>query len=358
MKFCVSLILLCVFYSCEKSKVIPHPEHEEWGKYSPSKFNFPTTFKNFPQVPEPNWNVTTVEGVALGRKLYYDNILSTNGRSCSTCHLQEIGFSTHIDGPNGMSVPAHVNLAWNSNYGWLGLEQALDSVALADLEEDNIFLKANNELILEKFKIHKDYPRMFWKAFGIEIIKITTAERKKYISYALAQFMRTQISNNSKFDQYLRGESQLTSDEISGFSIFMDENKGDCFHCHGDGYNPMWRDNLLHNNGLDATHSGNNLGLYSITGIESDKGKFRTPTLRNIQLTGPYMHDGRYATLEEVVNFYSTGLNHSPSIDPLMKKVDQGGAQLNPTEKMQLITFLKTLTDYTFLTNAAFSKPE
>lgn len=357
MRFLSYIFLGLIFVACLKDKTVPVADHEEWGPYQPTQFNFPNVFSNFPAMTEPTWNQTTNEGVALGRKLYYDPILSTNGKSCSTCHLQSLGFSTQNIGPNGMSVPAHVNLGWNSSYGWIGSEHALDSVALADLEEGNIFLNANNGLILEQLEKHSDYPRMFWNAFGIIITEVTEQERKKYISYALAQFMRTQISYNSKFDKYLRGQATLTSDETAGYSIFMAEDKGDCFHCHGDGYNPMWRDNLLHNNGLDATHSGNNLGLYSLTGNENDKGKFRTPTLRNIELTAPYMHDGRFNSLEEVVEFYSTGLQHSPTVDPLMKNVNQGGAQLNPTEKMQLVKFLKTLTDNTFISDPSLAKP-
>ncbi|MBK7130477.1 MAG: cytochrome-c peroxidase [Crocinitomicaceae bacterium] len=359
MKVTALVIFIGLFLlSCRKDKHYPVTMHEQWGEYNPQPYNFPVAFENFPAVPEPDWNKTTVEGAYLGRKLYYDTILSMNGRSCSTCHHQEEGFTSGIPGPNGMSIPPHVNLAWNSNYGWLGDTHALDSVALADLAEGNIFLNANNDSILSRLSRHDEYPKLFWQAFGIEIIKLTTDERKKYISYALAQFMRTQISYNSKFDKYLRGEVSLTSDEIAGFSLFMDENGGDCFHCHGSSSNPMWRDNLMHNNGLNSTFSGNDLGLFNITGNTSDIGKFRTPTLRNIELTAPYMHDGRYATLEEVVEFYSTGLQHSVYIDPLMKKVDDGGVLLNPVEKTQMVAFLKTLTDDTFTSNPELSKPE
>lgn len=248
-------------------------------------------------------------------------------------------------------------MAWNSNFGWTGSEKTLDSVALADLAEGNIFLNANNDSILARLSRHPEYPKLFWKAFGIEIVKESLGERQKYISYALAQFMRTQISYNSKFDHYLRGEVELTTDEYDGYTIFMNEDKGDCFHCHGSASNPMWRDNVRHNNGLNSTFSGNDLGYYNVTGDPADIGKFRTPTLRNIELTAPYMHDGRFNTLEEVVNFYSTGLQHSATIDPLMKKVDDGGVQLNPGEKVKLIAFLKTLTDYYFISDSELSKP-
>ena len=354
------LISLGIFFlsSCRKDTGYNLVSNEEWGPYNPERYFFPKPFSNFPDVPEPEWNLTTIEGVSLGRKLYYDPILSTNGKSCSSCHMQGFAFSVPDLGPNGMSIPSHVNMAWNNNYGWTGSEHALDSVALADLAEGNIFLNANNDSILNRFERHTEYQKLFWQAFGIEIVKESLQERQKYISYALAQFMRTQISYNSKFDRYLRGEILLTSDEYDGFIVFMSEDKGDCFHCHGGSANPMWRDNLRHNNGLNSTFLGNDLGYFNVTGNADDIGKFRTPTLRNIELTAPYMHDGRFNTLEEVVDFYSTGLQHSTTIDPLMKKVDVGGAQLNPAEKARLVVFLKTLTDYYFLSNPALNKPD
>ena len=169
--------------------------------------------------------------------------------------------------------------------------------------------------------------------------------------------MRTMVSSNSRFDKYLGGENTLTAEELGGYTIFMREDKGDCFHCHGSVNNPMWRDNAFHNNGLNSTFVGNDEGRYSVTGNPADLGKFRTPTLRNIELTGPYMHDGRFTTLEEVVGFYSTGLVNSPTIDPLMKNVSTGGAMLDPTEQAALVAFLKSLTDTDFTTNPDLGAP-
>ena len=136
----------------------------------------------------------------------------------------------------------------------------------------------------------------------------------------------------------------------------MAEEKGDCFHCHGDPTNPFWTDNLFHNNGLDSSFS--DLGLGTITGLQSDNGKFKTPTLRNLVFTAPYMHDGRFSTLEEVVENYSTGLKNSPTIDPLMKKLDKGGVQLSQQDKSDLIMFMKSLTDSSFILNPSFQDPE
>jgi len=162
------------------------------------------------------------------------------------------------------------------------------------------------------------------------------------------------VSKDAKFDRYLRGELALTASEINGYAIFMDGNKGDCFHCHGSAANPLWSDRLFHNNALDSVFTGYDLGRYLITGNTYDIGKFRTPTLRNIELTAPYMHDNRFSTLQEVVDFYSEGLRNSPYVDPLMQKIGEGGAHLTPSEKTDLIAFLKTLTDTTFINNPNF----
>ena len=135
----------------------------------------------------------------------------------------------------------------------------------------------------------------------------------------------------------------------------MDESKGDCFHCHGSENNPLWTDNKFHNNGLDSSLT--DLGLGRVTGDPSDNGKFKSPSLRNLIFTAPYMHDGRFSTIDEVINHYSEGLQNSPTIDPLMKKVTQGGVQLSPQEKANLKAFLLSLTDEEFISNPNFSNP-
>ncbi len=146
----------------------------------------------------------------------------------------------------------------------------------------------------------------------------------------------------------------LTTEEENGFAIFMDEAKGDCFHCHGSNNNPLWTDNKFHNNGLDATFT--DLGLGAVTGDPNDNGKFKSPSIRNLAYTAPYMHDGRFATLDDVINHYSEGLKRSPTIDPLMKKVNQGGVGLSIKEKADLKAFLLTLSDPDFIKNPAFNK--
>ena len=189
---------------------------------------------------------------------------------------------------------------------------------------------------------------MFLQAFGTSTIDSTL------VTKAIAQFERTLISGNSKFDQYLLGNVDLTPQELNGFNVFITEEKGDCFHCHGTGSNPLWTDNEFHNNGLDAVFT--DLGLGAVTGDPNDNAKFKTPSLRNLAFTAPYMHDGRFATLDEVINFYSEGLQNSPTIDPLMKSVNDGGVQLSAQDKADLKAFLLTLTDNDFINNPAFQQ--
>ncbi|MGY8911332.1 MAG: cytochrome-c peroxidase, partial [Flavobacteriales bacterium] len=193
-----------------------------------------------------------------------------------------------------------------------------------------------------------EYPNLFLQAFGTATIDSTL------ITKAIAQFERTLISGNSKFDQFLLGNETLTPEEENGFNVFMDEAKGDCFHCHGSNNNPLWTDNQFHNNGLDSNFT--DVGLSKITGDPADNGKFKSPSLRNLAFTAPYMHDGRFATLEEVINHYSEGLKPSATIDPLMKKIAKGGVHLSTKDKADLKVFLLLLTDLEFVNNTAFQE--
>ena len=196
---------------------------------------------------------------------------------------------------------------------------------------------------------HNEYPNLFFEAFGTQTIDSIL------VTKAIAQFERTLISANSRFDKHLLGQITLTTSELNGFNVFMDESKGDCFHCHGNANNPLWTDNDFHNNGLDATFL--DIGLGKITGDPGDNGKFKSPSLRNLKFTAPYMHDGRFATIDDVINHYSEGLVNSPTIDPLMKAVNDGGVQLSAIDKADLKAFLISLSDDEFITNPAFQNP-
>jgi cytochrome c peroxidase len=203
------------------------------------------------------------------------------------------------------------------------------------------------------------YPPLFKAAFG------TTDITKERAARAMASFLRTMISADSKFDKQRIGQYNFTASEEHGFNLFLleggspDEVPGgsfgaDCFHCHGFGAMQM-TDYLFHNNGLDPTFE-NDPGRAGVTAFELDSGKFKTPTLRNVELTAPYMHDGRFTSLEQVVEHYNSGGVPSTTIDPFMK-FTTGGLQLSPQSKQDLIAFLKCLTDTTFMNNPAFSDP-
>ena len=303
----------------------------------------------------PNNNPLTEEGVALGKKLFFDKKLSGNNtQACATCHkpqnsfTDDTRFSDGIEGVFGVrnSMPL-INLAWNfsDRFAWDGKELGLERQALEPVMNP-IEMHSNWSNVVTRLEQDPEYPILFSRAFGTSSIDSTL------VAKAIAQFERILISGNSKFDQYLLGNATLSLQELNGFAVFMDEEKGDCFHCHGSDNNPLWTDNKFHNNGLDANF--NDLGLGTVTGDPNDNGKFRSPTLRNLSFTAPYMHDGRFATLEEVINHYSEGLQFSPTIDPLMKKVSQGGVQLSVEEKMDLKAFLLTLTDLEFINNPDF----
>ncbi|WP_330444593.1 cytochrome c peroxidase [Flavivirga abyssicola] len=324
---------------------------------TPSPLEIPPFFQDNILAPViPTNNPQTVEGIALGKKLFFDPILSAdNTQACADCHAPEHAFSDAdrfsdgIDGflGNRNSMPLF-NLAWNydEKFFWdgrsFGIEHQAFQPVIDPLEMHNTWVEVE-----QKLQQHLEYPNLFEQAFGTSSIDSTL------VTKAIAQFERTLISSNSKFDKHLLNEATLTPQELNGFNVFMDETKGDCFHCHGSDKNPLWTDNIFHNNGLDATFT--DLGLGKITGDPADNGKFKSPSLRNLAFTAPYMHDGRFATLDDVINHYSEGLQNSSTIDPLMKKVAQGGVQLSTQDKADLKAFLLSLSDFEFINNPDFS---
>lgn len=354
MTFRILYIFIFIFFiSCSS-------ENEEQETYTPVPItlNIPELFNiNLIAPILPNNNPLTEEGVFLGKKLFFDTILSKNNTvSCATCHdpkksfADNLPFSEGINGAIGVrnSMPLF-NLAWNfdERFTWDGKEFSLEKQALEPVTNHKE-MNSDWKEIAQKLTNHTDYPTLFYKAFGnIEI-------DSDLVTKAIAQFERTLISANSKFDQFLKGNITLTPEEQNGFDVFMDEARGDCFHCHGSNKNPLWTDNKFHNNGLDSNFS--DLGLGKVTGDPNDNGKFKSPSLRNLTFTAPYMHDGRFTTLDEVIDHYSEGLKFSSTIDPLMKKIDKGGVQLSSKDKSDLKTFLLTLTDYDFINNTSFQE--
>ncbi|GAA4944775.1 cytochrome c peroxidase [Algibacter agarivorans] len=343
-KWSLYIVILSLYFSCTNESV---------DKYvaTPSPIRIPKLFKDNILPPViPIDNPQTVEGIALGKKLFFDPILSAdNSQSCADCHAPENAFtdsdrfSDGIDGILGTrnSMPLF-NLAWNydEKFFWDGNTFSLEHQAFVPVS-DPIEMNSSWVDVEQKLQQHAEYPVLFEQAFGTSKIDSTL------VTKAIAQFERTLISSNSKFDKFLLGDIELTPQELNGFNIFMDEAKGDCFHCHGSDKNPLWTDNIFHNNGLDEIFA--DLGLGAVTGDPADNGKFKSPSLRNIEFTAPYMHDGRFATLEDVINHYSEGLKTSATIDPLMKKVAQGGVGLSDRDKADLKLFLLSLSDYEFI---------
>ncbi len=361
-------ITMLFIASCREPETVPEP--------TPYNLTIPAYFPTRLNIPSDN--PLTVEGIALGRFLFYDGRLS--GRtdpdsmmSCGTCHLQERAFECGIDHPRftggrtfgitGIETP-HVmlpliNLVWNeSGYFWSGVISSDNPDPSRQTLEDIVYmgviapheLNSDTNRVKALFQATPGYPELFEKAFGSRTVTF------RNISRAIAQFVRTLVSANSKFDRYLRGEEQLTEQELHGYVLFMTEDGGDCFHCHGGDGNPLFTTNLFYNNGKDTEFSDPR-DRYSVTQDPADIGAYKAPTLRNVELTAPYMHDGRFSTLEEVIDFYSSGLKRSPYVHPLMHHVNDGGVQLLPSEKADLIAFIKTLRDDAFLTNPDFSKP-
>ena len=318
---------------------------------TPYQLNIPTLFSRFlPAPPIPSDNPLTEEGVSLGKKLFFDKKLSADlTQACASCHLPAFSFddtnrfSIGIDGIRGTrnAMPLF-NLAWNRNgkFFWDGRANQLEEQALEPVTNP-IEMHDTWQNVVNKLQADANYPTLFKNAFG------TTTIDSVLVSKAIAQYERTLISGNSRFDKYLLREIALTQSELNGFSLFMSESGADCFHCHGDATNPLWTDNLFHNNGLDESFS--DLGLGAITGNAIDNGKFKTPSLRNLAFTAPYMHDGRFSTLDEVINHYSDSLKNSATVSPLLKHVASGGVQLTPTEKADLKAFLLSLSDSSFV---------
>jgi len=327
----------------------------------------PYTFENNEPLPSsPNYsnNPLTQEGVALGKKLFYDKRLSgDNTMSCNSCHKQENAFATNlavevgIDGIAGKrsSMPLF-NLLWNQDkFFWDGRALTLEEQTQMPVE-DQIEMHETWENAISELQADELYPVLFKNAFNVSSDQITQTLAGK----AMSQFLRTLVSNNSKYDQYLRGEYDLNNQEFKGLGMFEVEgpkdgvSKGgaDCFHCHPQ---PIFTDYTFRNNGIDTDNSFTDLGREEFTGNALDRAKFKTPSLRNLLYTAPYMHDGRFETLEEVIEHYNSGGHASSTIDPDMKNLEYG-LLLTQNEKDNLLAFLKALSDPSFITNPEYQE--
>ena len=324
-------------------------------------YAFPT-LSYFPEMPVAKNNPVTVEGVALGRHLFYDTELShKRNLSCGSCHRQEAAFS---DGPNAFSTGHNgqlltrntlplFNLAWYQTLFWDGRAISI---------EDQVFhpVRAHTEMNLQWNEVVKRinskarYKEMFIAAFGDDVVDSIR------IANAIAQFERTLISYNSKYDQVLAGKTLFTKEEYEGFELANDMAKGDCLQCHSTDADALGTMVGFSNNGLDdatKVEDFKDKGRGAYTGKAADIGKFKIPSLRNIGLTGPYMHDGRFKSLEEVLNFYSEGVKQGLNLDVKMEYAHVGGVHLSKDEQRKIILFLHTLSDSVFIRNMEYSNP-
>jgi cytochrome c peroxidase len=328
----------------------------------PWQFIYPANFGNRINVPQDN--PTTKEGVYLGRMLFYEKKLSAdNTLSCASCHQQDkaftdgkalsIGVDHMLASRNSMSL---ANLLWTRKFFWDGRAASLEEQAIFPLTNPHE-MGQSVSVSAKKLSQTEAYPALFKFVFGDENI---TPDR---IVKAISQFERTLISCNSRYDKYMSSTYKPTPQELEGMQLFMtapEPGKGirgaNCAHCHGGTKNYM---ELFHNNGLDSIPK--DAGIEALTGLASDRGRFKVPTLRNIAITAPYMHDGRFKTLDEVLDHYSDHLKESPSLSTFLRgeSNDKGGKTLNlrPEEKRAVIAFLNLLTDSTFITDPRFSDP-
>jgi cytochrome c peroxidase len=313
----------------------------------------------FPVLVENPDNPLTVEGIELGRKLFYDVRLSRSNKiSCASCHHQNLAFTdgtalNHV-GETGTTLsrhaPALFNLAWATNgLFWDGGSTNLESQAFGPLTSADEMRQNLSELETE-LKQESDYASQFKLVFNEEV-------RSANVVKALAQFQRTLISAGSRYDRYKRNESDgsLTELELSGMALVNSK----CRSCHS---TELFTDNSYHNNGIDDSFSDEKEGIYQgrfrVSFDPADMGKFKTPSLRNLLLTAPYMHDGRFKTIDEVLDHYTSGIKNSPNTDPLLyQNLGSVGIPMTTLERKAIVAFLNTLTDNDFTSNKKISNP-
>lgn len=358
--------VIIVLASCKKDP----PIIEEYAAYNNDPYALKYTNNTLPVPHLPADNPLTVEKVKLGRMLFYETALSKDGSmACATCHAQDNGFSdssqfsTGVEGLFGKrQAMAVVNMAWNENgFFWDGRAELLRHQSVLPIQDElemnetleNVIAKLDAE---KRYGLTRMYKNQFIRAFEDGAIN------ELNISLALEAFMMSIVSDDSKYDRYLSGTAVLTASEERGrilffgeYNEFFPETSGaDCAHCHS-GTN--FENDLYMNNGLDADADFADFGRYAVTGNNADKAKFKVTSLRNIAVSGPYMHDGRFTTLEEVVNHYNNELYSSSTLDPALASTMGTGLMLDAGEIADLIAFLHTLTDNTYLNNPDYKSP-
>lgn len=355
--FIFTLTATVAFVACKKDV---DPDDAATFDGTPYQLSFGT----FPPPPIAADNKLTEQGVKLGRMLFYEKKLSGDGtQACASCHRQEHAFtdtakfSTGILGfKGGRQAMSAFNMAWNTNqYFWDGRANLLRDQSIMPIQ-DSLEMHETLPNVVAKLSADKTYTDQFIRAFGTSEV---TSER---VSLALEQFMNSIVSVNSSFDKLQTGSATLTPSEERGRKLFFtefnpffpDSSGADCAHCHG---GPNFSNNQYMNNGLDADADQSDLGRQKATGNPADKAKFKVTTLRNIALTAPYMHDGRFKTLEEVIEHYDSGIKTSTTLEGHFYQILPGGLMLTAQDKADLKAFLLTLTDDDLMTNPAYSSP-
>ncbi|MFH6983446.1 cytochrome-c peroxidase [Marinoscillum luteum] len=334
-----SWVLLLILGSCSGESIDPGEEIYKFEK--PAHFPEPTyTFEN---------NPVTKEGFELGRRLFFDPILSRDKSvSCNNCHQQSRAFadmplhgmSIGVDNQAGFrNAPMLANLAFMREFFWDGGVSHLDFVPINAIESD---VEMDESLANVVSKLNQDdrYPGLFKEAFGVD--EVTSP----YLLHALSQFTLLMVSANSRYDQYILGKGELSTEELEGMQLFDQK----CATCHS---GELFTDFSYKNNGLSSSFK--DLGRGAITEDEADYGKFRVPSLRNAEITAPYMHNARFSTLEEVLNHYEQGIIGSSTLDPIfMEDGKLKGVALTEDEKIKIISFIKTLTDRDLISDPKF----
>ncbi len=354
------LLIVGITFSCSDDPIVDPPEEEILQDTT----SYELVYGALPSPDLPEDNALTVEGVKLGRMLFYEKMLSKDdSQSCASCHRQEHAFSDTtrfsigVEGlPGKRQAMSVFNMAWNSNeFFWDGRAHLLRDQAILPIQ-DELEMNETLENVIAKLTNSKMYRDQFSRAFGRDEINVDNMAK------ALEQFMISIVSYDSKYDQWKAGLVELTESEERGrllyeteFNPFFPQFSGaDCAHCHG-GAN--FENDQYMNNGLDTDENFIDLGREKATMDPLDRAKFKVPSLRNIELTPPYMHDGRFSTLEEVVNHYNEGIHPSSTVDPAILNTAATGLFLSDDDKADLINFLKTLTDQRLITDENYSDP-
>jgi cytochrome c peroxidase len=315
----------------------------------------PYTFKRPTNFPEAVYtfenNPVSQKGFELGRALFYDPILSADSTiACANCHQQAVAFADPVhplsrgvmDRSGTRNAPAIQNMAFQRLFFWDGGVKHLDFVPINAITSD-VEMAEKIAHVVEKLQRNPSYVTKFKEAYQ-------EPPSSQKMLYALSQFMNLMVSANSRYDHYMRKEGELLkSSELKGLQLFTTK----CSSCHA---TDLFTDGSFRNNGLDASFEKDN-GRERITELAEDRGKFKVPSLRNVELTDPYMHDGRFKTLQQVLDHYAAGVSNSETLDASLRSEEVLGIPLTEEEKANIILFLKTLTDREFIRDKRFSFP-